>query len=272
VALTLLILAAASWIWWTGLISSQALDGTLLQALVILVGLFVLLVILYGYWTSTEQAVWMASGFLLAVLLFSHVRTTWLLNMGHQGTYPSGLVTTATHPEVRRIVQDLETFSAHQTGDPHQIFVRIEPQLSPVEGIAGDSFVVGLPGETDPVLAWYLRDFRSVTWPGRVTPPQPGDLTVRLVPAGVGESETGRQGVGEHQLYAETAYRLRTLWTPESLQRQMPAFAEGVTTQEQLQARWSTAWQPFLRWWVYRHPASPPAYQTVRFQVLVVQD
>ena len=118
---------------------------------------------------------------------------------------------TTVTTDVRAVVQAVEAASVRTTGNLHQAAVTIA--LSPV----------------DPVIAWYLRDFKDVRWaavPDAQTP-------IAITPFGV-------QLPAEQGGYIGAKFVTRVTWSPAQL------------TDADL-----------LRWWLYRETDQPIPLQTL---------
>lgn len=264
VGATLLILAAAGWIWMTGLSASLVLDLVLIQALLAICGLLILLMVLYAYWAGWESAHWVLMCLLLTMSLAGAVRATWFANFGNPGVAPNGHAISQTHRSIRQMVTDLETLSAQRTGDPQKMFVFLEPGLLRASASGGS----GWREAVDPVLAWYLRGYRNITWPEQARLPELSEPVayIRAMSLGV---EAGDDRARAEGVYADTQYALRTLWMPG-----VPAIqtAEPMTPQDRVQVAWSGTLRPVLRWLVYREPPMPPDYQYVRLRLMLTQE
>jgi hypothetical protein len=117
----------------------------------------------------------------------------------------------AATTEVRAVVQAVEAASVRTTGNLHQAAVTIA--LSPA----------------DPVLAWYLRDFKDVRW--TVTP----EAQTPIVITPLGTAPPAEQGS-----YVGAKFVTRVMWSSAQL------------TDNTL-----------LRWWLYREADEPIPLQTV---------
>lgn len=261
---TLLVLLAAAWIWSTVLLAATVLQVTLIQALLAILGLVVVLFVLVGFWTGRKTALWLAGWMLLVACLLGSGRTTWLAGFADLGSVQPSAGGSATHADIRLMVADLETISAQQTGDPHKLRVRLERGLlNPVMAGENDSGErdFSLLQVYDPVLRWYLRDFRSTVWPEQIPPRQPGEPIAYVLPDG--DASALRAGLPADANYVETDYALRAIWRGREPSALDAGGIEGMTGTERIQAQWRTVWRPAARWLVFGEPMSPPLFQRV---------
>jgi uncharacterized protein (TIGR03663 family) len=174
--------------------------GTLLMALV-LCGVFALLI----GWRATVRAATVTLFVALAVISFS---SAWNLTQVRPGN-PRELLwgPAATAPDVRAMRHLIEAVSTQRTGLVDQVQVGVT-----------------LPAD-DPVLRWYLRDFKRVQYNAAIS-----DLTpVIVAPLG----STFPPFVPD--VYQGQPFVTQTLWEPSQLTE-----------------------NDFLRWWLYRESDIAP--------------
>jgi uncharacterized protein (TIGR03663 family) len=174
--------------------------GTLLMAIVVC-GIFALLI----GWRATLRAGGVTLFVVLAVISFS---SAWHLTQVRPGN-PRELLwgPTATPPDVRAMREAIEAASRRRTGFIDQAQV-----------------AVTLP-QDDPLLRWYLRDFKKAQYNAVVSDLAP----VIVAPLG----STFPPFVTD--AYAGKQFVTQTVWEPAQLTN-----------------------NGFLRWWLYRESDSPP--------------
>ncbi len=186
-----------------------------------------------------------------SLLLACTVSSSWQLNQRFELAYPDGFFATYTNPDVRRLVADLQMLSAQRRGDATQMPIQVE--------------MLGAP---DPVLGWYLRDMRNLTWvlaPGVVDGQSPPVVLMLSDAQGGAASDSAVSGLAAN--YLGSRYALRDHWLPTTLTAvevppPSPTAELGwlARTQERLNTLWAARWRTGLRWWLYREaPAIPPS-------------
>jgi hypothetical protein len=174
------------------------------------------------------------------------------LNFGNVLVEPSGWQSALAHPEVRLLVNDMETLSSHRSGDPYQLPVQV--QVAPTMTL--DQRVI--PARPDPVMGWELRNMRNLSW---VTSPQVTEESVPLplvVTPVSGEGEPPQLDIPA--AYAGSRYHVDMEWLPVTLAQNSGANASAEETafrKVALQAR------PWWRWFVYREATQPPQNRDV---------
>jgi hypothetical protein len=182
------------------------------------------------------------------LLLFATLRGTWQLNHDHDMTRQDGLFRQVTAPGTRILATDIATLSAQRTGDAGEIPLQVEMAVRP-----------------DPVLGWYLRDMRRLSW---VLSAQ-SDVEVGVKPLVVA-LDTSTDPAGLQGDYVGSDYTVRTAWLPARLFAAPipdPVVAEEATFRQRLDARLNGPWrarvQPLLRWLVYREAPAAPDTETI---------
>ena len=169
-----------------------------LLALLLLGGLVVAALI----WRGGDLV--LAGGWLTALIVFGlfGFRSTWGLNFTHASDARELMLLQATAPDVRLLVERLESLSREIQGDAHTLTVTTDVQ-------------------TGPVVAWYLRDFdRQIVVDDLDTPPNTlAAVTLAAQDLPIGETYRGQ------------SFPLRTHWLPWGLWEQGLArwilFTEG---------------------------------------------
>lgn len=161
---------------------------------------------LFGAWKGLGRG--MTSGLWLLLLALGPVTASSTLRLisGDLSCSPEFILREATSPDARTFVEDLEAFSNQMTGDRNALAL-----VTKVE---------------DPVLLWYLRDFRNL----ETVPRAAAGVETRFAAIITGEDETLDQAG-----YLGQRYRLRVTW---------PMPSRGFWEQ--------------LRWYLYRTPPAPP--------------
>lgn len=223
-------------------VANTQLSLPYLLTAVLLIGLAVLMIAVMALLTHREQALWFAGLYLALLLVITMFSSSWQLNHRHDPLSPDALFNQFTAQDIRLLVDDIQTLSAQRVGDPEEIPIRAEMQSYP-----------------DPLLAWYLRGMRNLTWSAAPTADSSSDsrtifLTFRDSVTNITAGET----------YLGSDYDLRLRWLPE----QLPTYeadeqAPERSWQENLQRRWSEQLQPLLRWILYRKVQRMPETETV---------
>lgn len=239
-------------IWLAALTTNTTFDSTLARTLLIILVLLFLIILAYTLWLDGRQAR-LTTGVLLALgLLAGAVSSNWQLNQRFDPALPDGFFAAYTNPDVRQLAANVQMLSAQRRGDPGEMPVQVE-----------------MAGTPDPVLGWYLRELRNLTWvlaPGLVDGQSP-PLVITL-------SEDG----AVNQLassYLGSRYALRDHWLPNTLTATevpdgSPAaeLGFGARLQERLNTLWTVRWRGLLRWGLYREVPAPPSTDTVILWVM----
>jgi hypothetical protein len=253
VVITLLILLVSGIFWLIALLANPSFDPVLAQATLVIFGLGLAILVAFALWANRRDAAWVTATFLVVVLSLVYVRSGWRLNFANMLIQPTGWQAIIAHPEVRLLAEDMETLSAHQAGDPHELPVQV--QMSAYVS-ANDQVV---PARPDPVLGWELRNMRSLSW---VTSPsvKSDELPLPLVVTPV-SSEGDAVQLDLPSNYAGSVYHVDTWWLPQSLAEENPApSGEGAGNFVQL---WTARLQPWWRWTVYGETTQAPRNRDV---------
>ncbi|HXF62193.1 MAG TPA: hypothetical protein VNK95_11280, partial [Caldilineaceae bacterium] len=264
VVATLTILVISGSFWGTALASSRVYDPVMAQATGVIFALALGIIVAYAFWSNRRHALWLTAAFVAVMAGLLVIRSGWQLNQVNGPLYLSGFFSRFTHPEVRLLVEDIETLSAIRTGNPHELPVQVQVASQTVGSLT-------LAARPDPVLGWYLRAMRELVWapapsvsePGDETAPQP--LAVTLIGAGsaiVAEpagdnSDEAPMRYNLPEEYAGSVYHVEAWWLPEML---VPPEANTERPEAGgFAAAWTEWVQPALRWLIYRRaPALPP--------------
>ena len=261
----LVALLAALWtargIFATLFVNSAALDWPLLGLLTTL-GVLLIVVVAIAALNTSRRGTLAVAGILLAVLLNINalsqaVRLNFDAEVDSPLTQPTGFFAQTTHADVRQLVADVQRLSALRTGFESLLPVQVQRTARP-----------------DPLLGWYLRDMRSLTWtPAPTVQPALADAVDPVAPLVVTRSVEGDAPPRLPADYAGSAYGHTLRWLPDdllanALARQPDELgvepdAVPVTFAEQAAVRWSAAWRPLLRWLRYGEAQQPPAVETV---------
>lgn len=238
--------------WLAALANNTSFDTTLARTLLIILVLMFLILLAYTLWLDGRQARF-AGGVLLAIiLLFCTVSSNWQLNQRFDLAYPDGFFASYTNPDVRQLAVNVQTLSAQRRGDAGELPVQVE--------------MVGTP---DPVLGWYLREMRNLSWvlaPGIVDGQSPPVVITLSQDSAVNQLAASYMG---------NRYALRDQWLPATLAANAipennPAAELGFSArmQEQLNMRWSARWRGQLRWYLYREALAIPPNDAVILWVM----
>ena len=253
VILTVTILLVSGHFWLTALLASRNYDPVLVQATMVIFGLVLAILVAFGLWANRRDAAWVAAALVAMLLVVFYVRGSWKLNFGNVLAEPAGWQATVAHPEVRLLVSDMETLSAHRSGDPYQLPVQV--QIAPYT--LRDGRVV--PARPDPVIGWELRNMRNLTWVASPSVGQDADpLPLVLTPATLGEESAA---LDLPDSYAGSRYHVDAWWLPETLSNSNSALPpEG----EELWGRaFVASVQPWWRWLIYREATEAPQNRDV---------
>jgi hypothetical protein len=225
---------------------SPTLNNSLARTLILILVFIILLVLAYALWINGRQArLVIGSGMGLLLLLWT-INSTWALNQHFDLYYPDGFFAGYTNPDVRALADAVAMLSAQRHGDATELALQVE--------------MAGVP---DPVLGWYLRNMRNLTWvlaPGLVNGQSP---TVVITPA----DSTGVDGLRSN--YLGSSYALHDRWLPTLLigaETVAPPPDAGFfeRMQQRLNGFWSARVHNLLRWMIYhRTQTLPPTEQVV---------
>jgi hypothetical protein len=248
--LVTVLLTSASF-WGLALVAQRQFDPVIARGMVLFVLLAALTVVLYALWADWQQAWLLVGGYGTIIFLLVVLSSNWQLNHRFEFNEPDGLFATYTDADVRQLAENVHLLSAQRVGDRGEMPILV--QMARPQG-------AGQVAQPDPVLGWYLRDMRNLSWvlaPGGET--QPGQRAPLVITLGEGSADTALAG------YMGSRYRLRTHWLPSQL---LPA---GETATENVSgpvARLGQSWERwlrnFLRWLLFRKlPTPPPADRVV---------
>ncbi|MCC6166836.1 MAG: hypothetical protein IT329_06365 [Caldilineaceae bacterium] len=260
---TLAILVISGSFWAAALVYSRVFDLVMAQATAVIFLLAAAILIVYAVWADRRHAAWIALSALAIVLIMTGLRSGWQLNQREEPGQMDGFFARQTHPEIRLLVDDIETLSAHRAGTPHQLPVLV--QVASYTTAAGEL----IPALPDPVLGWYLRAMRDVAW---VPVPSPGDMVqeaggegnrpqpVAITLAQSAPDGASEDGYGLPEGYVGSAYPVEFSWLPQALGRQSGASDTGQSGVARL---WTPWLQPLARWVIYRAAPAPAASRDV---------
>jgi GAF domain-containing protein len=253
VMVTLIILFVSGAFWLAALLAKNSYDPVLAQAAMVILGLAVVILIAFGVWSNRGDAAWVGATMLSVLLLTVYMRSSWKLNFNNVLSEPAGWQATIAHPEMRVLVEDMETLSAHRAGDPHQLPVQV--QVASYE--THDEEVV--PARPDPVVGWELRNMRNLTWVSSpLVAEETNPLPLVVTPA---TNENDPPQLDLPTEYAGSRYHVDTWWLPKTLvQDESASQVEGGGNWIQNLA---AAVQPWWRWFVYREPTVAPQNRDV---------
>ncbi|RIK41938.1 MAG: hypothetical protein DCC55_10420 [Chloroflexi bacterium] len=237
--------------WGLALVSQRQFDLVIARGMVLFLLLAALTVVLYALWADWRQAWLLVGSYGSMIFLLVALSSNWQLNHRFQFNEPDGFFAGYTDPDVRQLVENVRLLSAQRTGDAGEMPILV--QMARPQG-------AGQVAQPDPVLGWYLRDMRNLSWvlaPGGEA--QPGQQAPLVITLGEGSSDTTLAG------YMGSRYRLRTYWLPSQL---LPSGETPPETVSGPVARLGQAWERWLRnlmrWLLFRKlPAPPPADQVV---------
>ncbi len=262
---TLAILLISGSFWAAAFISNRVFDAVMAQATVVIFGLALAVLVVYGVWANRRHALWTALLALAIVLGAATVRSGWQLNQIHTPGKANGFYARTTHPEVRLLVRDIETLSAHRTGTPHQLPVMVE--MGGYQAASGEP----MEAQPDPVLGWYLRAMRDVVWRPAPSPTEPSGIASTAAPLPViirhasqpqASGGSDEEGTVLPDGYIGSAYQIEAFWLPRLLTGAGPVAATDAT-QPRMAQQWTPRLQPIARWVVYRAVPVAPATRDV---------
>ena len=258
----LAVLWTARGIFATMFVNSAPLDWALLGLLTALGVLLIVVMAISGLNTSWRGTLAVAGIFLdraAAVQSVSQaVRLSFDAEVDSPLTQPTGFFAQTTHGDVRQLVAHVQRLSALRTGFESLLPLQVQRAAQP-----------------DPLLGWYLRNMRSLTWtPAPSVQPALAERRGKRRPAAGGDAQRGwRRAAATGGLRGQ---RLRThtlRWLPDDLltnalvrrpsEPGVEPDAAPVTFAEQATARWSEGWRPLLRWLRYDEAEQPPTVETV---------
>jgi hypothetical protein len=249
----LTVLLISGRIWLNTLAASPGFDINLALISVLILLAAVLLVSALVAWGDWARVRWLVGVFLAVWLLTATLGSAWRLVQGWNPAHPAGLLAEAAHPAVRLLTDDVETLSAHRSGDPYALPVQVQ-----------------MAAEPDPLLGWQLRRMGRLAWvlsPQVMTDASPMPLVITL-PAGVaGDLPLQPEPPALPAGYIGSDYVVRYSWSPKERYAGPVAIeplAEDAGLRARAEQKLDVAWRgwgrPVLRWLLYREAgASPPS-------------
>lgn len=238
----LTVLLTAALLWGAALLASSEFAFDLLRVFTLFTLLAALTVVLFAVWVNWSQALWLVGGYIGCLLVLVTLSSGWQLNQRLVFNEPDGFFAETTDPDVERLVAAVKLLSAQRIGDATEVPLSVQ--------IGGAS-----AGRPDPVLGWYLRDFRNLNW---VLAPAAANALDQRAPVFV----TWNADASDPQLagYMGSRYGVYSRWLPSSLLNgEQPPAAEPAGLSES----WNQAWRQYvrrlLRWMVYREAPTQPA-------------
>ena len=235
VVLMLGILLISALFWAIAFVSHRQVDVTLARTTLTIVGLALLLVVAFAFWSERAQTRFFIGGFVGLLLFVVTLASSWQLNQQFDVAHPNGFFAEYTHPDARHLAVDIATLSAQRNGDADEAPLQVQMAARP-----------------DPVIGWYLRNMRQLTWvlaPG-ATKEQNPPLVVTLS-AQADAQDLLPKYMGSH-------YDVHARWLPSDL------FDPEKSAEAGTNSYWTDRLQPFLRWMIYREVKPlPPADSVV---------
>ena len=238
VVLMLVILLISALFWATAFVAHRQIDSTLAKTTLLIVGLALLLVVAFAFWSDRAQTRFVIGGLVGIVLLLVTIAGSWQLNQQFDITHPNGFFAEYTHPDVRRLATDIGTLSAQRNGDANEAPLQVQMAAQP-----------------DPVLGWYLRNMHRLSWV--LAPGATNDQALPMVITLSDKADTQDllpKYMGSH-------YSTHVRWLPSAL---FNGESEAQAGESKTDQYWSQKLQPFLRWMIYREVKPlPPADSVV---------
>jgi len=241
----LVILLISALFWAIALLFRPQLDPVLVRTTLLLVGLAIILAILFMLWSNRRQMRFVFGGLAGALLLLITFAASWQLNGQFELAHPDGFFAEFTSPEVRQLAIDVTTLSAQRSGDPEDALIQVQMAAQP-----------------DPVLGWYLRQMRRLTW---VLAPGASEVESPLVISLSSSADTNDLLPN----YMGSDYDIYARWLPSQL------FATEAGLQvapDDANQYWTARLRPFLRWAIYREVKSPLIFNPVVLWVPVTEN
>ncbi len=229
VAATLSVLTVSGGFWIVALVFKAQFDPVIAQAAAIILLLSLIIVAVYAMWSGWQNTVWVVGLFMVAVLLLVSTSSSWQLNHRFDITKPDGFFAEFTHPDVVQMVRDIGTLSAQRVGDATEIPIHIQMNIAPgtpakPRGSSGKDPATAPEAHRDPLIGWYLRSMRRVTWDpeggASASHAEAADGPAPLVITGaVGASDAPKQVQSLHlpNNYIGSVYDLRANWLPAQI-------------------------------------------------------
>lgn len=176
-------------------LSGYATSGQQAYLLLVVVAFLLPLGLLALYWVWFGQRVALQSGglTLLLVLGFLNLGFSWTLNYRPDNNPWQTMIARPSAPGVLNLVSTLEQVSAEREGDRHLIALTVE-------------------GTADPLLPWYLRDFRNARFVHTL------DTTITVpvvITSGQGDDPALSESYSGQDFALRSSWRLEGLWGPD---------------------------------------------------------
>ncbi len=252
----LTVLLISGRIWLNTLAASPAFDVNLALISVLILLAAVLLVSALAAWGDWVRVRWFVGAFVVVWLLIATLGSGWRLAQGSDPEHPAGLLAEVAHPTLHLFTGDVETLSAHRSGDPYVLPVQV--QMIP---------------EPDPLLGWQLRKMNRLAWvlaPQVMADASPMPLVI-MSQAAVSDDLTAQpEQPALPAGYIGSDYAVRYRWSPEDLYAG-PAGVESLPedmgwrakVEQKLDVAWRGWMRPGLRWMLYREAGASPQSEGV---------
>ncbi len=234
------VLVVAALFWLRILVAAPDFSSRVAAICLLIFAALMLLFAAYGVWVGWRQSQWLGGLLITLLLLAADLSSLVQLNHISDVTLPDGLFARETDPDVRLLSMDVATLSAQRVGDPGEIPVQVQRNAS-----------------IDPVLAWYLRDMRRLTWV--LAPDVEANGAYAPLALTLAADVGGSVPAAATDSYLGGEYGLRTAWQPAMLYDLpvvVPELVEqnggGDRFQGTVNAYWAQRFQPLLRWLLFR--------------------
>ncbi|MEZ4658208.1 MAG: hypothetical protein R2911_11605 [Caldilineaceae bacterium] len=238
----LAILTVTGLFWLLSFVNNQQLDTGIVWISILILGLAGVLLVGFAFWTNQGQSMAVLGLYVGALLLAATLSSSWQLNQTDAPRQPEGFFAETSADDVRNLADDIGMIGSQRAGDPHEMPLIVQMRAAP-----------------DPVLAWYLRDMRKLTW--ALAPAAAADSAqMPLLVTFAEDAPTVLPG----ENYSGSHYQLRADWLPSALLDKNVERIEGQAWSERLAQSWSTKYRPLLRWLLFRKiDQDPPVQQVV---------
>jgi len=245
----LTILSFTGIFWISALSNGWQFEASMVLATLIVMVLMLLVLVLFALWSGWRQTRFVGGLFLFGLLFVATISGSWQLNHRHNTVQPDGFFAEVSHPTVKMLAHDIEKLSAQRLGDAWSVPVLVEQGR-----------------QSDPVLGWYLRDMRRLTW---VLSPK-AEQEAGLDPVVIA-TDTAADATTLPENYLGSDYALSIRWLPKNLtdvEGGPPELPEDIgfidAIQQRIAARWSPQIKPLLRWILFRESKNvPPVVDSV---------
>ncbi len=253
VIVTLMVLLTSGIFWVTAWMGTSLYEPAAAQAALAIFGLAVAILIAFAVWANRRDAGWLAAVLVAGLLMVWTVRGAWRLNYGHATVEPAGWQYAIGHPELLILVDDVETLSAHRTGDPQQLPVKVQTAART------EADVRVVPARPDPLVGWQLRNMRHLEWVESPFVAEDAEVLPLVITAGT--DEDAGEATGLPAGYGGSVYHVESTWLPSTLVRDTTAAATDM--EMTWGARLTKQLRPWWRWLIYREHAQPPQTRDV---------